>query len=474
MKARLHGHAAAHRNVECPELPAAGPRRRPHWLGAKRVRTYAVAALVCYAVFGGIYLVRWLSGWLGSPLPPALDFAPTWSAARLAVQGHAVDAWRFSALHALELQAAPSIRDMRGVLLWLYPPQTLLLVAPLGWLPYPVAALAWVVGTGTLFVATVRAIVPRRLAALCALAFPGTFFVALVGQNSLLTAALAGFGLVALRRRPALAGCCFGLLVIKPQLALLFPLALLCASQWRALGAWAATVALAAALSTLAFGIGAWAAFAHGAASALQTIGAGQATLARIPTFFAMATFAGLPLVVAQLLQAASIAFAAAAVVYAWRGACPHALRSAALVCASLLVSPYLYDYDLAWYGLVIAWAVRHAHAEGWRPLEREGLVALVPMPLAGLVAVGPLGFQFLPLVTAGALAAIVWRIARERRSAPCLPGDEDAADAIDSIRFIAARGAPDAAPRRARAAALPCARRCRYGVQGEASCGIK
>ncbi|MFG7164809.1 glycosyltransferase family 87 protein [Burkholderia pseudomallei] len=474
MKAHPHGHAAMHRDVECPALPTAGPRRRPHWLSAKRVRTYAIAALVCYAAFGGIYLARWLSGGLGSPLPPALDFVPAWSAAHLAVHGHALDAWRFAALHPVELQAAPSMRGMRGVLLWLYPPQTLLLVAPLGWLPYPVAALAWVVGTGALFVATVRAIVPRRLSTLCALAFPGTFLVALVGQNSLLTAALAGFGLVALRRRPALAGCCFGLLVIKPQLAPLFPLALLCASQWRALSAWAATVALVAALSTFAFGFGAWAAFAHGAASALQTIGAGQATLARIPTFFAMATFAGLPLFAARLLQAAAIAFAAGAVIYAWRGACAHALRSAALVCASLLVSPYLYDYDLAWYAILIAWAVRHAHAQGWRPLEREGLAALALMPLAGLVAVEPLGFQFLPLVTAGALAAIVVSIARERHGAPCLADDEAAADAIDSIRFMTARGAPDAAPRRARAAAWPLAGRRRRGVQGEASCGIK
>lgn len=136
-------------------------------------------------------------------------------------------------------------------------------------------------------------------------------------------------------------------------------------------------------------------------------------------------------------------------------------------------MSPYLYDYDLAWYGLVIAWAVRHARTEGWRPLEREGLAALAPMPLAGLVAIEPLGFQFLPLVTAGTLAAIVCRIARERRGAPCLPGDEDAADAIDSVRFIAARGASDAAPRRTRAAA-PLAGRGRYGVQGEASCGIR
>ncbi|AOK50871.1 hypothetical protein WT60_29400 [Burkholderia sp. MSMB617WGS] len=473
MKMHPHGHAPTRLDVECPELPAAGPRRRPHWLDAKRVRTYAIAALVCYAAFAGVCVMRWLSGGPDSPMPPTMDFVPTWSAAWLAVRGHALDAWQFSTLHAVELNAVPSMRDMRGVLLWLYPPQTLLLVSPLGWLPYPVAAFVWIVGTGALFVATVRAIVPRRLAALCALAFPGTFFVALVGQNSLLTAALAGFGLVALRRRPALAGCCFGLLVVKPQLAPLFPLALLCASQWRALRAWAVTVALVLALGTLAFGFGAWTAFAHAAASVMQTIGAGQAPLARIPTFFALATFAGLSPAAAQLLQACSIAFAAAAVIYAWRGACSHALRSAALVCASLLVSPYLYDYDLAWYGIVIAWAVRHARADGWRPLEREGLALLAWMPLAGLFAAGPLRFQFLPLVTAGALAAIVSRIAHERRSAPCLPGDEDAADAIDSVRFMTARGASDAAARHTRAAP-PLAGRGRHGDQGETPCGIK
>ncbi|WP_443798111.1 glycosyltransferase 87 family protein, partial [Burkholderia vietnamiensis] len=63
----------------------------------------------------------------------------------------------------------------------------------------------------------------------------------LAGQTSLASAALAGLGLLALNRRPVAAGICFALLTVKPQIAVLFPLALLCAAQWRALAAWAAT-----------------------------------------------------------------------------------------------------------------------------------------------------------------------------------------------------------------------------------------
>ncbi|WP_306717197.1 glycosyltransferase family 87 protein [Burkholderia dolosa] len=439
MKAPLfarHAHAAdAH-----PELPVAGPRRFPHWLNRERVRVYAGGMLIAELLFVVIYVARMLWGHDASLEPLSQDFSPVWSAAWLAAHGHALDAWHFSSLFAVEKLAVPTMNLADGTLPWLYPPTMLLLVLPLGWLPYALAAVLWLGVTYALFAVTMRATAKRSTALLCALAFPGAFLTVIVGQTSLLSATLAGAGLLALNRRPLLAGVCFGLLTTKPQLAVLFPLALLCAGQWRALGAWAATIVGTAALATLAFGIGPWIAFAHGLHGVVDIVGAGHAKLARMPTLFALATLAGWPAFVARALQLLSAATAAAAVVYAWRGTCSYALRAATLACACLLVSPYLYDYDLTWYALVIAWYARHASTHGWRRFDREWLMLLWPMPLAGIALVPPLSFQFMPVVTLASLALLVGRIAHERHDAPSLPDARDGSTDTDFMHPVRAR----------------------------------
>ncbi|RQZ47725.1 glycosyltransferase family 87 protein [Burkholderia sp. Bp9099] len=409
-----------------PELPIAGPRRFPHWLNRDRVRLYAAAVLLTELLFLCVYLARVHGSHTSVPGPLAQDLAPIWSAARLAAHGHAIDAWHFPSLFAIEKLAIPTMNAADGSLPWLYPPTMLLFVLPLGWLPYMFALVLWIGVTYVLFAVTIRATVQRDAALLCALAFPGAFLTVIVGQTSLLSATLAGCGLLMLNRRPVIAGICFGLLTMKPQMAILFPLALLCAAQWRALAAWAATIAGGFALSTLAFGLGAWFAFAHGIHDAAQLVGAGHARLARMPTVFALATLAGWPVYVARGLQLLSAAAAAIAVVYAWRGACSYALRAATLACACLIVSPYLYDYDLTWYGLVIAWYARYAWTHGWRRFDREWLLLMWVMPLAGLVLVPHLSFQFMPLVTLASLALLVSRIAQERHDVPSMPDARD------------------------------------------------
>ncbi|RQR46263.1 DUF2029 domain-containing protein [Burkholderia sp. Bp9131] len=409
-----------------PELPIAGPRRFPHWLNRDRVRLYAAAVLLTELLFLCVYLARVHGSHTSVPGPLAQDLAPIWSAARLAAHGHAIDAWHFPSLFAIEKLAIPTMNAADGSLPWLYPPTMLLFVLPLGWLPYMFALVLWIGVTYALFAVTIRATVQRDAALLCALAFPGAFLTVIVGQTSLLSATLAGCGLLMLNRRPVISGICFGLLTMMPQMAILFPLALLCAAQWRALAAWAVTIAGGFALSTLAFGLGAWFAFAHGIHDAAQLVGAGHARLARMPTVFALATLAGWPAYVARGLQLLSAAAAAIAVVYAWRGACSYALRAATLACACLIVSPYLYDYDLTWYGLVIAWYARYAWTHGWRRFDREWLLLMWVMPLAGLVLVPHLSFQFMPLVTLASLALLVSRIAQERHDVPSMPDARD------------------------------------------------
>jgi uncharacterized membrane protein len=85
--------------------------------------------------------------------------------------------------------------------------------------------------TLTVYLATVRRLLDRPDAVLLLAAFPGTFMCVLHGQNSMLSAAIIAGAVLCLDTRPLLAGVLIGLLAYKPQLGLLFPLALAATGQ---------------------------------------------------------------------------------------------------------------------------------------------------------------------------------------------------------------------------------------------------
>jgi len=414
MNARPRNLAATLRGRAVTVLEQVRGQHSSHWLTAERLHFYSVGTLICYAFFVSIYLVRviWTSHEYLNPL--AMDFIPFWSASHLSLQGHAVDAYNFALLRKVESDA---LGHPAGMLPWLYPPSFLLVVYPFALLPWKIAAILFLGTTYAAFVKAISVIVDRRTAVIVATAFPGALLAALAGQNGLLTASLVAFGLALLPRRPVLAGVCFGILCVKPQLAVLVPFALLCARSWRALGALVLTALAMLTVSVALFGVQTLVAFLHNMGMAAGYVETGHAALNRIPSAFSLVTMMHGPTMLANAAQAVSAVAAAAAVGYAWSRRVPHALRAATLVCASLMISPYLYDYDLAWLGVFIAWYVRHAMRYGWRPWEREWLIVLWLMPLFGILIVGDLHFQFMPLVLAATLIVVTRRVARERRA---------------------------------------------------------
>jgi hypothetical protein len=390
-------------------------QKKQHWLCADRLSFYSVGVLVCYGVWLAVYFFKavWYPREYIHPL--ALDFLPFWSASQLALHGHAGDAYNQAIIEQIERAA---IHHEVGVLPWLYPPTFLLAVYPLALLPWKVAAVAFLGGTYALFVKAIHTIVPRREAVLVAMAFPAAALVMVSGQNGLLSASLAAFGLNALGRRPVLAGICFGVLSMKPQLAVLFPLALLCSRSWRALAALAVTSLAMLAVASIAFGTETLAAFIHNMGMAAGYVEKGRAALARVPSAFALIKLAHGPTALAYAAQAVSAAMAIVAVYHAWHREASHELRSATLVCASLMVSPYLFDYDLTWYGVLIAWYARHAMKTDWKCGEREWLVALWLVPFAGILLVMRIHIQFMPIVSAVTLWMLCARLTFERHAA--------------------------------------------------------
>lgn len=286
------------------------------------------------------------------------DFINPWAAPQIAFSGHADTLhdlggyWK--AINTLFGQPIPFHN-------WSYPPFALLLYWPLGQAPYFTALGIWTVGLfGAYALVAGQFAEPRRRLpmALALAASPGCLINVASGQNGFLTAALFLGAILALDRRPVLAGVLIGLLTIKPQLGLVLPLALLALGAWRTLASAAATAMLLVVASVAMFGLDPWRHY-------LVETGAyqlGLLTVFRGPYTWMMSSVlsaartVGLPFATAALVQAlVSIpVLITAAVAVRWtRG--PRQ-RGMILATATPLITPYTFNYDLTAVTVLIAW----------------------------------------------------------------------------------------------------------------------
>jgi hypothetical protein len=233
-----------------------------------------------------------------------------------------------------------------------------------------------VLGTAALWAALVRQLLPDRRAWIVAAATPAALITLLDGQNALLTAALAGFALLLLEGRPIVAGVLIGLLAVKPHLAVLFPLALLAEGRWRSIVAAAATVLALAAASLAAFGWTSWAAFLDHVPLTLAMGEQGAVPWGTMPSPYVFALSLGAPTIVGDALQGVVALFAAGCVWRVWHSReAPFEAKAATLVAGSLLVSPYLFYYDLTWAAAAVAWLALLGLKGGFLRGEREILL---------------------------------------------------------------------------------------------------
>jgi hypothetical protein len=338
--------------------------RTAHWLTEERIRVYS-------GIVFGIFVVAYLA-LTAMSLPDCVDprgkpfgydFITFWSAAWLALHGQPEAVFNWQAIAAAQHVAVPATEKL---FLWHYPPTFLLAVLPLGLMPYVAAFAAFSAGSVALWAGLVRRIVPNPRYWIVAAAMPAGLINFFHGQNGLLTAALAGFALLLLDAQPIAAGVLIGLLAIKPHLAILFPIALVASRNWRAFAAAAATTVLFTAVSIGAFGWPTVMAFIHDMRSAGMLIDAGILPWGMMPSPYVFAVGLGLPKVLAMALQAVVAIAAAFAVWRVWRD--PRAsfpARAATLLTGALLMSPYVFYYDMTWAGLAVGWLALSVGATG-------------------------------------------------------------------------------------------------------------
>lgn len=304
-------------------------------------------------------------------VPLGADFITYWAASHLGLAGTPAAAYDAARLLAAEELVGPIIMRHTG---WYYPPTFLLFVMPLALLPYVTAYIAFATVTAMACLAALRRFVIEPAQLVLVLAFPGIFANVTNGQNGMLTVTFGALALYWLRSRPVLAGIMLGLLCIKPHLALLFPLALVLIRAWQAFFA-AVITTLALSLTSLwLFGADTWLAFFDGMGTARHYLET-DIPLDRMPTVFAAFRQAGAALPAAYATHAAMAAVAIFAMIRLWRSAADFRLKASGLVAATLLVSPYLFDYDLIWHAIPIFWLWACARETRWLPGEKIMLV---------------------------------------------------------------------------------------------------
>lgn len=339
--------------------------------------------------------------------PLGMDFLPLWAAGRMVgTEAHKV--YDFAAITAAQAWALPA--HFAWLRPYPYPPTTLLLLAPLGRLPFWAADAIWSLASfGVFLFACLRLAKRNRIAAaLLATCLPAVVIAASAGQPVVLAGGLIVLAVLELQRRPRLAGALFAVAAIaKPQAAIMAPVALVACGAWEALVSAGLVGAAALAASVLLFGADRWSEW-------LASLPAFQRVVESVPRLGgAIVT----PLWAARELGLNGLAAASVAAVFAlagaglvWRlfrrpGDAAH--RVGALAVGSLVAAPYAMCYDATLLAPAAAALAVAAIGRGRPAVALFGLAAAyeITQPYLGL-----------PALAAFAAAVIVdWRSAPAR-----------------------------------------------------------
>jgi len=359
---------------------------------------FFIACVIYAAAFASMAAAHlWL--WDAQGNIATYDFVAVHAAGKLALSGHAANAYDWPAHRVAETVSLGHPVSWKDYLGWHYPPPFLFAASALALLPYLGAFLAWSAVTLPLYMLAMQRILARGW--LAAIAFPATFYNISVGQNGFLTAALAAGSLALLEEQPILAGVLLGLLTYKPQFGILFPFALAAGGYWRSFAVAAATAILIAFASWLVFGSEAWIAFVHSVPVTVDAVFVrGLEGWSKLNSIYGICRWLGADAAVAGTAQIALTLALAAGIVALWRSSAAFPRKAAALLTATLLATPYVYIYDFPILAAGIAFLYRE------KPFDRRETL-LVAIACA-CVTVFPFAHAATGFAATLAIAAIV------------------------------------------------------------------
>jgi hypothetical protein len=318
-------------------------------------KLFEISAVVIAIGLLLVFAQRMLGGHgylLPSRQPLFGDFIAFWSAGKAALEGHV--AQLHDRVFLAHIQQS-TIVGMRVMAPWNSPPPFLFFVIPFALLPYGVAAIVWLILTGALYLFAASKILPDKRALIFAVTLPAALYHLGTEQVGLLIAGLNGLALYWLDKRPRAAGALVGLLVIKPHLAVLWPLYLLLTRRWNAFVSAAICTIVLIVGAGLVFGFESYVRFFENLKASQDLIGRLGVGKQTFGSLFGnlLALHVPMPFAIAGHAASAVLAFGAALWVFTrkvdWR------VQGAALCSATLLLSSYLFFYDFVLLGLAAA-----------------------------------------------------------------------------------------------------------------------
>ncbi|MGH9255282.1 MAG: glycosyltransferase family 87 protein [Vicinamibacterales bacterium] len=305
------------------------------------------------------------------------------------------------ALHRLQTQLVPE-SDAEHYLT-VYPPHTALLFRPFAGLTYGTAALLWAAVVAAVYAGCIwlawrpfRTVLhDRRLLLAAAAAFPPFWYLMLHGQTTIVPLLGFSLGWLALEhRRPFWAGFAFGLLLLKPQFALVLGALVLMCREWTMLAG--AAVSIGVQVMAIVTWLGTSVLWNYATAvkqlpqlhdllepkpEQLHSI---SAVTNRLPADWELIVWALLSvLVIVKTIRV-------------WRSNAPLSVRTGVLVLASVLVNPHLSVYDATVLAPAVVWFAGWLHGDsGAPPATRSwfatmlyGLYVTLLAPTAALLPV--------------------------------------------------------------------------------------
>lgn len=298
------------------------------------------------------------------------DFDAFYISGTLFWKGALASAYHFQSL----LEAQLKLTGTQSFLPWTYPPPFDLITAALARLPEGLAYFIFIGLTFFSYIFILKSLAREYFGIVLLAILPALFITIKCGQNGFLSGILFGLFCLAFMRNRLRAGFSLGFMVIKPHLTVGIALLALLNKRWGVLLIAALIAILISLLATVVFGYSIWPAFIGGVRESGLFLKLGFYPFFRMTSIYAVCVTFGLPSDAALLIQAIVALAACWVTCYAW--AKGWSLRHAAgiAVLASLLVSPYSYDYDLPIFGIALA-LLMPTIIVGTTPREKAGLL---------------------------------------------------------------------------------------------------
>ena len=224
--------------------------------------------LVCYVITTVIIFYFTVFG------ERVCDFVQLYTASHICREGTACDVYNVE-YFSREIAA----RGMGELSIpFMYPPVGLLLFYPLSIIPYGLAFVLWtLVGAGSFFCVCRKICLPEeghneigRRILLVAMASPAIICNISYGNNGLFIAAVTAMAILSAQSNPMLSGFFAGVLIYKPNLAIILPFFFLISANYKALKSFFITSAIAVFITCSIWGTSLWSAFLFMVASSGQ------------------------------------------------------------------------------------------------------------------------------------------------------------------------------------------------------------